>query len=72
MGGGFAGPSAGGGLMTGRSVGVTHSGAVGGLHNGFARRGFRYGGYGPGYGYGYPCAYDDYADTDCDYGNCCY
>jgi hypothetical protein len=72
MGGGFAGQSFGGGLMTGRSVGIPHQGAVGGLHNGFAHRGARYGGYGLGHGYGYPCAYDDYADSYCDYGNCCY
>jgi hypothetical protein len=70
MGGGFAGPSVGGGLMTGRSVGFAHPGAVGGLHNGFTHRGFRYGGY--GLGYGYPCTYDDYSDAYCDYGNCCY
>jgi hypothetical protein len=53
-------------------VGFAHQGAVGGLHNGFAHRGARYGGSGLGYGYGYPCAYDDYADSYCDYGNCCY
>jgi hypothetical protein len=56
--------------MSGRSVGFAHPGAVGGPH-GFAHRGARYGGYSPGYGYGYPCTYD-YADDDCDYGECCY
>jgi hypothetical protein len=70
MGGGFAGPSFGGGLTTGRSVGFAHPGAVGGLHNGFGGRSFR--GRGLGYGYGYPCAYGDYSDDFCDYGNCCY
>jgi hypothetical protein len=72
MGGGFAGPSFGGGLMTGRSVGFAHPGAAGGLHDGFAHRGFRGQGQGYGYGYDYPCAYEDYAETYCDYGNCCY
>jgi hypothetical protein len=70
-GGGFAGERFGGGLMTGRSVGFAHQGAVGGLHNAFARRGARYGGYGLGYGYGYPCTYD-YDYSSCEYGNCCY
>src|SRR5947209_16536027 len=69
IGGGFGGQSFGGGLMTGRSVGFAHPGAVGGLHNGFAHRGFR--GYGQGYTYGYPCTYT-YDDAFCDYGNCCY
>jgi hypothetical protein len=55
--------------VTGRSVGVGHSGAVGGVHNHFAHRGFR--AYAPGFYYTYPCT-DTYDDLYCDYGNCCY